>query len=494
MGPRPTDLVGEHHLVAGDVPHVASVRDRGILSKMEDSAGQRAPIKVGRYLLFRQLASGGMGVVHLGRMVGSVGFQRTVAVKRLHPHLATEQDFVKAFVDEARLASRVHHPNVVQTLDVVAEGGEVFLVMEFVSGAVLSTLWNQLVQSNTRMPRPIALGILSHTLQGLHAAHEAKDERGEPLHIIHRDVSPQNIIVGADGVSRVLDFGVAKADGRLQTTNEGKVKGKFAYMPPEHVLGTPLQPSADVYSASVVLWELLTNQRMFAGAEQSQIVFLVAQGAVRKPSRVVDDIPKAIEDIVMRGLERDPSKRFASAKEMALALERVERAATPMEVAEWLSLVAGPSLLQQQTLVAEMEAVTESRATFTEVAGLSRAVDEQETEVAEVPIVVVPDRRARVWMAAAIAALLLGVLAFVAFSKRGEVPNTIATQPAATSAIASLPPSPTVEATAKPPSTSSAPPPTPSASAAPSPRRPSRPATAPKGSTGKPGDGLFEWN
>ena len=458
----------------------------GILLKMEASSSQPTPLRFGRYLLFRQLASGGMGVVHLGRMLGAVGFQRTVAIKRLHPHLANEKEFVDAFVDEARLASRVHHPNVVQTLDVVSEGGEVFLVMEFIFGSVLSSVWRELVKTNTRIPRPIALGIVSHTLQGLHAAHEAKDEQGEPLHIIHRDVSPQNIIVGADGVSRVLDFGVAKADGRLQTTNEGKVKGKFAYMPPEHLAGVPLKPSADVYSASVVLWELLTNQRMFADADQSQIVFLVAQGAVRKLSRVVDDVPKAIEDIVMRGLERDPNKRFASAKEMALALEQIERAATPMEVAEWLSSVAGSTLVEQHALVAEMESVSDSRAEV--VAGIARTVDEQDGQVAEVPIVL-PPRRERLWIGAVVAALLLGGAGFAALSKHRQAPTPAAMPP----------PIPTVpavatESIAKPPTTSSSPP-LPSVSAAPSLRRPTRPAPgpAPK-SSGKSGDGLFEWN
>ena len=192
---------------------------------------------LGRYLLYGEIASGGMATVHFGRLMGVVGFSRTVAIKRLHPHYARDPEVVTMFLDEARLAARIRHPNVLPTIDVVAADGEVFLVMEYVQGVPLSHLVQAATEQGRRVPPRIVSSILVDALNGLHAAHEATNERGEPLRLVHRDVSPQNIMVGADGVARVLDFGVAKAMGRLQTTRDGQVKGKLAYMAPEHLAG-----------------------------------------------------------------------------------------------------------------------------------------------------------------------------------------------------------------------------------------------------------------
>src|SRR5438094_9657465 len=190
---------------------------------------------VGRYALYGEIAAGGMATVHLGRLIGQVGFSRTVAIKRLHAQYAKDPEFVSMFLDEARLAARIRHPNVVATLDVVALRGELFLVMEFVQGESLSRLVRHARETRGSMPVPIVGAVMSGVLQGLHAAHEARNERGEPLDVVHRDVSPQNVLVGVDGVARVLDFGVAKAIGRLQTTRDGQIKGKTAYMSPVHI-------------------------------------------------------------------------------------------------------------------------------------------------------------------------------------------------------------------------------------------------------------------
>src|SRR5690349_1142721 len=186
------------------------------------------PKLVGRYALFEEIACGGMAAVHVGRLVGPVGFSRTVAIKRLHPQYAKDPEFVTMFLDEARLCGRIRHPNVVPTLDVVATEGEIFIVMEYVAGEALSKLMKTAWQKNIPVPPRVAATILSSVLHGLHSAHQTKDEHGRELGIVHRDVSPQNILVGSDGTSRVLDFGVAKAAGRMQTTRDGQVKGKIA--------------------------------------------------------------------------------------------------------------------------------------------------------------------------------------------------------------------------------------------------------------------------
>jgi eukaryotic-like serine/threonine-protein kinase len=186
-----------------------------------------------RYVLFDEIGVGGMASVHLGRLLGPAGFTRTVAIKRLHPHLAKDPQLAAMFLDEARLAAAIRHANVVATLDVVEQEGELFLVMEYVHGASLS----RLVRETGAIDPSIASAVVTGALHGLHAAHEAKDEEGHALEIVHRDVSPENVLVGVDGGARLLDFGVAKAASRLQTTRDGSIKGKLRYMAPEQLAG-----------------------------------------------------------------------------------------------------------------------------------------------------------------------------------------------------------------------------------------------------------------
>src|SRR5689334_6854534 len=206
----------------------------------------------GRYAIGVEIASGGMATIHLGRLIGPVGFSRTVAIKKLHPQLAKDPQFTTMFLDEARLAARIHHPNVVQTLDVVAQGGEVFLVMDYVAGESLAAIQRRTAARGEPIPMQIAVTVITDMLHGLHAAHEATNEHGEPLHIVHRDVSPHNILVGADGISRVLDFGIAKAIGRLHNTREGQIKGKLAYMAPELIRAGQVTRRTDIFVAAVV--------------------------------------------------------------------------------------------------------------------------------------------------------------------------------------------------------------------------------------------------
>src|SRR5271166_6095918 len=255
------------------------------------------PQVVGRYMLHGKIASGGMAAVHLGRLVGAVGFSRTVAIKRMHPHLTEDPEFVSMFLDEARLAARVRHPNVVGTLDIVAEGGELFLVMDYVQGETLGRLLHASSKRGARVPVPIVAAIASGILHGLHAAHEARDEQGQPLGIVHRDVSPQNVIVGVDGVPRVLDFGVAKAVGRLQTTREGQLKGKLAYMAAEQIMGQEATRRTDVYAASVVLWEALAGRRLFRDDNEGAVLKRVLEGEIDPPSSHNPDVPAALDAI-----------------------------------------------------------------------------------------------------------------------------------------------------------------------------------------------------
>jgi eukaryotic-like serine/threonine-protein kinase len=319
-----------------------------------------APRDLGRYRLHGELASGGMATVHFGRQVGSGGFSKTVAIKRLHPQFSTMPEFVSMFLAEARLAARIRHPNVVQPLDVLRVDDELFLVMEYVEGDSLSRLMRATLARKERVPVSIAVSIVCGVLHGLHAAHEAKSDRGEPLELVHRDVSPQNVLVGVDGVPRVIDFGIAKAADSVQYTRDGELKGKLSYMAPEQLNGHRCTRRSDIYAASVILWEVLTAQRLFDSDYQSAILENILHRPVDPPSDVIPDLPKAIDAIVLKGISRDPSDRFATARDMAIALEDSIPMATQSSVGSWVEVVAAKSLKDRATRVAEIESVPSS--------------------------------------------------------------------------------------------------------------------------------------
>jgi eukaryotic-like serine/threonine-protein kinase len=321
----------------------------------EESIQPKGPLRViGRYALYDPIAAGGMATVHLGRLLGPVGFSRTVAIKRSHPEMAADPEFVSMFLDEARLAARIRHPNVVSTLDVVALEGELFLVMDFVQGESLSKLMRASKLLEQKIPPEIACTIMAGALHGLHAAHEAKSERGVPLNIVHRDVSPQNILVGIDGIARVLDFGVAKAAGRVATTREGQIKGKLAYLAPEQLSGDNSRLS-DIYSASVVLWEALTGERLFQADNPGELLNLVLYRKVQAPGELVKGLAPGLDEIVLKGLSRDPKQRFATAREMAVELERKGGQVSAVEVGEWVERVAKDAIATRTKKVAEIE-------------------------------------------------------------------------------------------------------------------------------------------
>jgi serine/threonine-protein kinase len=319
------------------------------------SVSRHAPRRIGRYVLFDKLASGGMSTVHLGRIVGAAGFARTVAIKRAHDRLGDEPEFVRMLIDEGRLAARIQHPNVVQTLDVVADGDELFLIMEYVAGEALHVLWRASVAAGERIPTDVVSAIVGQALLGLHAAHEAVDEQGVPLSIVHRDVSPQNLLVGSDGITRVLDFGIAKAVSRLQSTRLGQVKGKLAYMAPEQLRREPVDRRTDLFATGVVLWELLVGRKLFAGDDYPATIAYVLGEPITHPSDCVPDLPRAVGDVAMRALSRDPQGRYATAMEMALALDATAAGATSLRVAAWVERMAAERLAARAARVREIE-------------------------------------------------------------------------------------------------------------------------------------------
>jgi serine/threonine-protein kinase len=313
------------------------------------------PLIIDRYAIYAAVAAGGMATVHLARLQGSGGFSRIVAAKRLHPHLAADPDFSAMLIDEARVAARIRHPNVVSTLDVVSTDAELVVVMEYVHGESVAKLASDVHGKGQLIDRRIVGSIVIEALHGLHAAHEAKDERGEPLGIVHRDISPHNLLLGVDGVTRIADFGIAKAAGRVQVTRDQAIKGKLAYMAPEQIQQGPVTPATDVFAASIVLWELLTGRALFAGSTDGETIFNVLQSRVPPPSELVPEVPRALDDVIERGLARDPSRRYATAREMARDLEGCIEAMRSSEIGAWVEEVGGEKLRERARQISDIE-------------------------------------------------------------------------------------------------------------------------------------------
>jgi serine/threonine protein kinase/ABC-type uncharacterized transport system YnjBCD ATPase subunit len=350
--------------VIGLCDRVIVLRDGKTAQTLKGSPPTRTGDR-GRYAIHDEIASGGMATVHLGKMLGPFGFTSTVAIKRLHATLSKDPEFVAMFLDEARLASRVRHPNVVPVLDVYAEEGELSLVMEYVEGESLARLWRMTHERQALIPISIAVAIAVSILHGLHAAHEARDEKGALLGIVHRDVSPQNVLVGSDGVARLIDFGIAKAESRSNVSREGQLKGKLPYMAPEQIQRGVVNRRTDVYGASVLLWELLTGERLFDGEAEGMILGRILDDEVPAPSTLRSTVPPGLDGITLRGLARDQDERFDSARAMALELEKEVRPATAVEVAEWVASLAQASLDERRQMLArlEREAAREGEAT-----------------------------------------------------------------------------------------------------------------------------------
>jgi serine/threonine protein kinase len=263
-----------------------------------------------------------MATVYVAKKIGVAGFERLVAIKCCHPHLRDDEDFVTMFLDEARLAAMIRHPNVVATLD-VSDGEFLYLVMEYVEGCSFGNMFKYAGKVGKTLPPAISVRVMIDTLLGLHAAHELKDADGKPIGLVHRDVSPQNVLIGIDGVSRITDFGIAFASARATVTQEGRIKGKFSYLSPEQAKAQPVTRRADIFSAGTVLWEALTGRPLFRRADEASTVSAVLSAAIPLPSSVNRALPKGLDAIVMKALERDPDNRYRTAAEFAEALERV---------------------------------------------------------------------------------------------------------------------------------------------------------------------------
>jgi hypothetical protein len=419
---------------------------------------------IGRYEIHDLLGAGGMATVHLGRIRDADRLAPVVAIKRLHAALARDPASMAALLDEARLASRVRHPNAAAMLEVFEEAGEVVLVMEYVEGESLARLG--------KVPVRIASAIACDVLDALHAAHEARDTAGKPLGLVHRDVSPQNILVGSDGLAHLVDFGIARAAGRQQVTRDGSIKGKVGYLPPESLHGQAATRAADIYATAAVLWEMLAGRRLFDAETEAATVVAALGGATDAPSVHAPDVTKAVDDVIMRGLARQPHARFPTARAMGDALRAAAAAAGTTEVAAWLEERASDALRRRRAAVAAIRARSASSE------GAARAEGERSAAPAR------RDRRRRIAGASFAALAIAGASAFVfargaassperaaAVSARGSLDERA---PAITAGpVGEAPPAPTPD----------------DVGAAPSSATPSEPPRAPTSSAARSGRG-----
>ncbi len=278
-------------------------------------------MRLGRYQILRKIATGGMAEIFLARASDAHGFTKEVVLKKILPVHEENQALLGMFVDEARIAAKLNHPNIAQVYELGSERGNYFIVMEYVHGEDLRRICERGLQTERFLPLPYACKIIADVAGGLHYAHTRSDEDGRPLHIVHRDVSPQNLLLSFDGSVKIVDFGIAKAANKMTTTQTGQLKGKFAYMSPEQVAAQPIDHRSDIFSLGTVLFEITVVQRLFRGENDMKTIALVAKARVPSPAQLRPGYPKALEAILMRALARDPRQRFPTAQAMQAALE-----------------------------------------------------------------------------------------------------------------------------------------------------------------------------
>ncbi len=323
------------------------------------SASLAQPLgRAGGYELLIELASGGMATVYMGRAIDGREGAILVAVKRPHKHLATDKIYMSMLLDEARLASAIQHFNVVKVRELGFESGEPFIVMDYVEGASLAELRKELAAVERALDPRVAVRIALDALAGLAAAHELKDDSGKPLGIIHRDVSPHNVLIGCDGNARLTDFGIAKAEDRVQVTRTHEVKGKLAYLAPERIDKRRMcTVQSDVFSMAVVVWECIAGRRLFRGEEAIDTLQEVMSAPIPRLRRLGARIPVALDDVIARGLSRDMETRYLTAREFGEALERAmgkQNVASSTEVATVIETVFGPRMRVRHEQIREV--------------------------------------------------------------------------------------------------------------------------------------------
>ena len=322
-------------------------------------------LRLGRYEVFYRLGTGGMASVYLGRLRGQGGFERFVAIKRIHEHLAFDPSFLSMFLDEARLVARLSHPNIVQVTDMSAEAEHPFLVMEYVDGETLSSVLTAYRRARKTFPVEAGARVVAQALEGLHQAHELRGRAGDLLGLVHRDISPQNIMVSYDGHVKLTDFGIVKAIGQTSETRTGYIKGKTAYLSPEQALTQPVDRRSDIFAMGIVLYEATTGYRLFRDESEFKTLQRITKGDVPHPTTLIGGYPPTLEAVVLKALQIQPQDRFQTAREMQAALEKIiiqlGRPVGAVEIAELLRPVFADRIYSKRKL---LEKIVEDNTTL----------------------------------------------------------------------------------------------------------------------------------
>ncbi|MBK9260084.1 MAG: serine/threonine protein kinase [Polyangiaceae bacterium] len=332
------------------------------------------PLTQSRYEIVAKIASGGMATVYLGVLKGPYGFEQLVAIKRLHPHLLDEPSSRESFLMEARMAARIRHANVVDVRDIEIIDETVQLIMPYIEGASLGSLIVTATQRKSKIPPSVVIRIMLDACAGLHAAHELKDAAGKPLGLVHRDISPQNVLVGVDGIARITDFGVARdeSSNRLRTST-GLLKGKFAYMSPEYINGKRPDRRLDVFALGVVLWEALAGRRLFRGSNDGETLSRVTSVEVPRIGHMVPELGDELDAVLEMALSKAPETRFCTAQALGAALEAI---AAP---ANMIAPVAEVSRYVRETAREDLGRLEELRRSALSKSGTHEKVPHTET-------------------------------------------------------------------------------------------------------------------
>jgi predicted Ser/Thr protein kinase len=316
---------------------------------------------IGKYKLVRLIASGGMAEVYLARQAGAAGFEKLVCLKRILPHLARDKQFVEMFLNEARLAARLDHPNIVSIFDLGEANGNYFIAMEFIDGPSLRAAAKRALERGERLPIAEIVKIVSMAAAGLHYAHELTDAGGKPLGLVHRDISPDNVLVHRNGAAKVVDFGIAKAANSSSSTRTGTLKGKVAYMPPEQLRGDPLDRRTDVFALGVVLYELLAGQRPWAGDSEVSLIGRIMTEVPPPLSTLRPEAPAGLVAVLDRALAKDREARYASCHDLQVDLEALlvslGQTITQARISDFAKAYADPIAAPDETTGAAMQAL-----------------------------------------------------------------------------------------------------------------------------------------
>ena len=395
--------------------------------------------QLGKYIILDQLAVGGMAELFRAMITSVQGFEKLIAIKKILPHLASEEDLVNSFIDEAKLAALLHHQNVVQIYDFGRLEETYFIAMEYLFGKDCRIICKKAIEKNILLDRQNALFIVSRICAGLDYAHKLKDFQGKALNIIHRDISPQNILITYEGDIKIVDFGIAKAASQNTHTQMGMIKGKVAYMSPEQAMGRPIDHRSDIFSCGIILYELITGTRMFSG-DTMHILSKIRDADYVKPEESQDDLPKKLIEVFDRALQKDPEDRYQTCGEMLNDIEECMQLGThpsPQGLAKYMKtlfaeeIVAEEQHLQKITKIGLMQgkketppaaSPTQTKASSTKTENLTNAGKKESSPVVSTQAKAIKTKK--ILVASIAGGLLLLIALFAVISQKGDEPTS----------------------------------------------------------------------